>query len=700
MRRSSGRSDRRGTNARNVDTDLEFTGLQPRGAWKDTSYDTVETRYLTKRRSAKAFSCSQFGLATFTFDPAAKRFDVRAYNFNIFPRGKWQEKTDGVFSSQASSLEFLAKNGFSFDKWIREGISYLSPADEEIMRRHLLEKRRKAQKEDTSSNDDVVISDSRDVQFIENAKRRIAAWIEKNRTAAETARSSFLLEPCNSYLRRILRQEIPKHFSHVAIRTRDEDNADQIARGSRWRRVRVVKYANEADMRRASAEEQRSRLDKDAADVRAAVGFRAVIDALRLKKAPNVPLILHNGLLDLLHTIDAFVAPLPDNFVDAAKLAKESFHTLYDTKLLLDTGRQVRGALPPRCSRLEDAADIVLTTTFQRRGRGGESARVPRFVWADGHDRYGGGGDVTSAADGSSGPSSSRADRSRASSLRFHEAGFDAFKTGQVFAGLLYFVAGNVQSRDDLRVALSSDEPSPLARFANRLPLYRMDTSLNLSLPLSCLRGKRKHVLCTSRRGKSRTFVRRVSLTRLRRLSGVTDLPRNVNTRRLTELFSAFEDDESNERTTSSGSPARRGGRPPQIAWCSDKMVLVGMGNEHSAERVMRAWKEAKTPTTSSFSIDMGVRFALGARADGESTKTDESRVDGEEDKLSIGQMEIAPFESYERMCGLDEANKVTGRRFSSERKRPRDREDDETNEDDGMMGAAELKRARSCVVS
>jgi poly(A)-specific ribonuclease len=302
--------------------------------WKDTQYDTAETRYMTKRESARNFSVTQFGVSTFTFDESSNVFETTAYTFQVFPSGKRQEKSCGVFSVQATSMEFLSKNGFDFNKWVKKGIPYLRPAEQEKMTEMLLNKRQKRSEDKLAV--EIEITDTRDLSFVNAAKVQVESWIASADVRHSTSSSSngssrigkeethMTLEPCNSYLRRILRQELPKHFTNLTVTVCDEDNQDMIDRGSRWRRVRVVRYDSKDTMSLAKEREEALKLEKDQEEIRRAVGFRFVIDALRAKPA-HVPLIVHNGLLDLLHTIEKFVSPLPDSFVEASRTIHRCF---------------------------------------------------------------------------------------------------------------------------------------------------------------------------------------------------------------------------------------------------------------------------------------------------------------------------------------------------------------------------------------
>lgn len=65
---------------------------------------------------------------------APRRYEARAFNINTFPRAFGRELQARNFLCQGSSLEFLSNNKFDFNKAIYKGVSYLSEAEEELIR--------------------------------------------------------------------------------------------------------------------------------------------------------------------------------------------------------------------------------------------------------------------------------------------------------------------------------------------------------------------------------------------------------------------------------------------------------------------------------------------------------------------------------------------------------------------------------------
>lgn len=86
--------------------------------------------FLQMYSSAQKFLVSQFGLSTFTY--AEGVYTSKTFNFNIYPRSF--QSFDKRFVCQASSLEFLTQHKFDFNKFIYQGVGYLSLQQQEAMR--------------------------------------------------------------------------------------------------------------------------------------------------------------------------------------------------------------------------------------------------------------------------------------------------------------------------------------------------------------------------------------------------------------------------------------------------------------------------------------------------------------------------------------------------------------------------------------
>jgi hypothetical protein len=93
--------------------DCEMTGLFLQGQ-DDYIVDNVSDRYAKAAAAAEQFLVVQLGLSAFVWQPESNSYNVRSFNFHLFPSP--QEDVDVRFMSQASSLAFLAGQGFDFNK--------------------------------------------------------------------------------------------------------------------------------------------------------------------------------------------------------------------------------------------------------------------------------------------------------------------------------------------------------------------------------------------------------------------------------------------------------------------------------------------------------------------------------------------------------------------------------------------------------
>ena len=97
--------------------DAEFTGLIN---GKDVSvFDSPEDYYIRSMNGSCEFLLIQFGLSAFYWDENKNHYMNDTYNFYLYPRGR--PGPDKMFLCQSSSLDFLASNGFNFNKLIKEG---------------------------------------------------------------------------------------------------------------------------------------------------------------------------------------------------------------------------------------------------------------------------------------------------------------------------------------------------------------------------------------------------------------------------------------------------------------------------------------------------------------------------------------------------------------------------------------------------
>jgi hypothetical protein len=129
--------------------------------------DAVETRYAQLRASAQQFPIVEFGLSVFSWDQRVRGFRVETFAFPIFPvaheptdphaqaqytseavpaaaaaapdavPAPLQQLPDRRFVLQAKCLQFIRAHGFDLNRWVDEGIGYLSHQEQRELRQEL-----------------------------------------------------------------------------------------------------------------------------------------------------------------------------------------------------------------------------------------------------------------------------------------------------------------------------------------------------------------------------------------------------------------------------------------------------------------------------------------------------------------------------------------------------------------------------------
>ena len=85
--------------------------------------------------TARKYRLVQFGLCAFSYDDKSNSYSNQAFNFYLWPATS--EADTKSFSCQASSLSFLSRQGFDFNKLVKEGLDYMRPDQQEALKKKL-----------------------------------------------------------------------------------------------------------------------------------------------------------------------------------------------------------------------------------------------------------------------------------------------------------------------------------------------------------------------------------------------------------------------------------------------------------------------------------------------------------------------------------------------------------------------------------
>ncbi|KAL0892772.1 hypothetical protein ABMA27_014478 [Loxostege sticticalis] len=418
--------------------DAEFTGLIN---GRDVSmFDSPSEYYSRLLNGSSEFLLIQYGLCAFYWDHKKRHYMNDAYNFYLFPRGR--PGPEKMFLCQSSSLDFLAAQGFDFNKLIREGISYMTEPTETRLR-ELLTERQKTY----SSEKDVINIPEENKQQIEDICKRVRKFLDSNDS------DELEIDRCNAFIRRLLFQELGTRFKDEAfVETKVLENKNRVLKVSR------IKSSDETKDRDTQKKE------KEWEEFEDAVGFSKVA---RMISQSEKLVIGHNMLLDVLHTLNHFFQPLPEDYESFKEFTHCMFPRLLDTKYM--------SSLPPFKDKVNSSVLQHLFTTLAE-----EPFSLPK---ADSKDGRG----YSQTED------------------KHHEAGYDAYVTGLCFLAMyahLSKMRGETSGRlaepdcavlkpflNKLFLAKTAHQDSPYMNFNGADPSPPRDHVFHLTFPKEWLRN-------------------------------------------------------------------------------------------------------------------------------------------------------------------------------------------------------------------
>ncbi|XP_059443804.1 poly(A)-specific ribonuclease PARN isoform X3 [Corylus avellana] len=409
-----------------VAIDLEMSGVTS-APWRESlEFDRSDVRYLKVKDSAEKFAVLQFGVCPFRWDPSTHSFVAHPHNFYVFPRQELP--VDGPsyeFLCQTTSIDFLARYQFDFNACIYEGISYLSRQQE-----HEALRRLNGAYEDTLSDTRCNLKEVRDVRldrmadilFTERIKNRFSEWRDgllrdriggfqlqwnSNDSKQQFQTIFFKMRPAisltgfTSHQFKLIQWVINKHF---------EDLTYVHVTGENFCSQQLVVYTESKDdidllMKEVKDEHRRGAEMK----IQSAIGFRQVIDLL---SSEQKLIVGHNCFLDIAHVYSKFLGPLPLTGEEFVSSINKYFPHIVDTKLLLNANYVLQQRMNKSSTSLSSAfARLCSQIAFGSESKGLAFLQpVQVEVQVD---------DIRT---------------SNWNSGAKHEAGYDAFMTGCIFA--------------------------------------------------------------------------------------------------------------------------------------------------------------------------------------------------------------------------------------------------------------------------
>ena len=282
-----------------VALDLEFSGVRGR---PELYIDSIEDRYSGLRRVASTYKIIQVGLCTFT--RLENSWEARPFNFFVFPA-----EVPGFNQRiilEVGAINFLKEHHMDFNTWFYNGISYVNEAQAKDLENKMTEV--------FDDNEEMILTKTYEQVKMNEINHRIEKWLESPEETLE-------IPGLNAYLRRFLYTFIKKKHKNLFMDSLKTEGSRDVSI--------ILKKASPSELLELQAKKTN---DKTGVFFEK-IGFRRVFSLLVDSKKP---LIVHNGMLDILFTISAFQEELPENYKDFKLLANRLFPTVFDTRFLLE----------------------------------------------------------------------------------------------------------------------------------------------------------------------------------------------------------------------------------------------------------------------------------------------------------------------------------------------------------------------------
>ncbi|XP_041959548.1 poly(A)-specific ribonuclease PARN isoform X1 [Alosa sapidissima] len=419
--------------------DGEFSGISdgPSVSALTNGLDTPEERYEKLKKHSMDFLLFQFGVCTFRYDHSESKYLTKSFNFYIFPKPFSRNSPDKKFICQSSSIDFLASQGFDFNKVFRNGIPYLNQ-EEEVQLREQYEERRN-QSNGSGNNSFISPTSKGPANVPDEHKDFINRVIAKVEALMNNSEKTVDLDPCTGFQRKLIYQTLnwkyPKGLHVETVETEKKERFIQISK------------VDDEERRRREQQKQ----EKEQEELNDAVGFSRVVHAI--SKSGKL-VVGHNMLLDVMHTIHQFYCPLPEDLNDFKEVTMCVFPRLLDTKLMAST---------------QPFKELIMNTSLaELEKRLKESPfKPPKVECSEGFQSY------------------------DTATEQLHEAGYDAYITGLCFISMANYLGSFLPSPKS-HISAKSKLIEP---FFNKLFLMRIIDIPYLNLSGPDLQPKRDHVL-------------------------------------------------------------------------------------------------------------------------------------------------------------------------------------------------------------
>ena len=361
--------------------DLEMTGLHQ---GQPNIYLTPELLYQEMAQGPTIYNIIQVGVCCFK-KQADGKFEVSPFNFYTQPKSykpkgfkkQWDDFFLRNLAIDNSLMDFYKKNGFDFNKWLFESITYFDKHDMEKLNYQIMNLDYPPRNQPQNFS----LTKSQTIKLLE-IKQDFEEWYYTENSTEK----SFIVESLCKFEIEFLKNRIFESLNDIKLEI--QKNMSEVSEDST---LKVTK--------RSKSEEDQAgddgALQEKINEYQNVIGFSKAWDEITACKKP---VIFHNGLFDMIFLYSHFQEPLPRTLDEFKVKWRILFPKTYDTKYCCwlnpfpeDQGVQYRNRLEQVYVNLKEKEGIL-----------------PESYYAEGMTRY---EELTI----------------------YHEAAFDAMQTGMVF---------------------------------------------------------------------------------------------------------------------------------------------------------------------------------------------------------------------------------------------------------------------------
>ena len=392
-----------------ISFDLEMTGIE--NDENNILFDTPENRYINYKITSEKYSIIQLGLTIFNREKNIQNntsqiiYNCYPYNLYLFPNANdLKTLSQDSMNLEIKSMLFNRKGKLDFNKWINEGIYYLNQKQYRNLYKNITQ--------NNINNDDFYIDTSflsKKPSDLEQAENTIKE-IRENFVDVKIVANSYIIDYMPKFLLYYIKKKLPnnlyfkencrifRNWCTLITRFKNQEEKDELYKNDVLSQLRELEHKKGV------------KKITDAIFNKFSCGNVDVDKNFIEQKFSKNKLIGHNMSLDLMFIISNLGESLPDKYTDFKKMIKNSFDTIYDTKLLFEEFK--KNEINKNNIAIKDVRSVLDNMYPYLKSR---YDHLIKFVIKTKNDEF--------------------------KEDQFHSAGYDSYITGQCF---LYMLHGDV----------------------------------------------------------------------------------------------------------------------------------------------------------------------------------------------------------------------------------------------------------------